>query len=116
MLENKFEKLKEIVRYLKDFDINTLYSMSSNDFNLFKKDLEVHNINLIELNEEQRKELMFQTFSKDSKQYGLIPLYIFYLLKDNIELRSPLFKDSSIIEKNVANDDVRGKCVSYEFA
>lgn len=116
MLQNEFEKLKEIVRYLKNFDINTLYSMSNNEFNLFKKDLDFHNINLINLNEEQRKELMFQTFSKDSKKYGLIPLYIFYLLKDNTKLKSPLFKDSPIIEKHEANDDVRGKCVAFEFA
>lgn len=67
------------------------------------------------LKEREREELGFQTWSETTKEKGLIPLYIFYLLNKDTEVCCPFSEEKRIQKIKDCDDDHRGGCVAYQF-
>jgi hypothetical protein len=116
MKKELFEKFKDITKELSLISIQELYKKDELFFKHFKNALKKYNIDLKELNQEQRVELNFGTWDNNSEKNGLIPLYIFYLLEDDIKLICPLKnKENQLLLKKEGDDDTRFGCVAYEF-
>lgn len=107
-----------MLSYLKSVNPNELYKMDKNIFLKCKEELLKNGFNdntFKNLKEKEREELGFRTWSKETKEKGLIPLYIFNLLDEDTELFCPFNKEFKIEKKRNCDDDHRGGCVAYEF-
>lgn len=119
-LKKDFDGLVQILKPLQELSIDALYKKKDSYFEKIKSKLVKAGFSdqtFKDLTVEQRRELKFGTWSKESVENGLIPLYIFKLLDDQTLLYCPLSSASNKTEtRSNADDDTRFGCVAYEFA
>ena len=108
----------EIIKSLRDLDYQEIYDKTSNYLLLLKeakKLIKESKIDLVHLTADERQALRFRTWSKESGEYTLIPLYISKLLLKETLVICPLFKDSQPEPIGKVDDDIIAGCIAYQF-
>lgn len=103
---------------LKNLDVQEIYNKTTNYVKLLKEVktfIKESNINLLNLPLEERQALGFRTWSKESGEYELIPLYISKLLPKGTLVYCPLFENSTPKPIETANNDTRAGCIAYQL-
>ena len=106
------------IKELKDLDCQEIYSSTIKYLKLLKKAdsiIKEHNVDLLHLTTDERRALGFRTWSKESGEYALIPLYFSKLLPKETLVICPLFKNSIPKPISKADDDIRAGCIAYQL-
>lgn len=113
-------KLSEnnIIKSLRDLNYQEIYSNTTNYLYLLKeakKFIKESKIDLVHLPADERQVLGFRSWSKESGDYTLIPLYLSKLLPKETLVVCPLFEDSPPKPIGKADDDIRAGCIAYQL-
>lgn len=103
---------------LKNLDVQEIYYKTTNYVKLLKEAqafIKKSKIDLLNLPLEERQALGFRTWSKESGEYELIPLYISKLLPKGTLVYCPLFENSTPKPVETASDDIRAGCIAYQL-
>lgn len=103
---------------LKSVEVQEIYHNTKHYQKLLRKaktDINKFHIDLLSLSSNDRKELGFRTWDKDSGEYELIPLYYSKLLPRETLVFCPLFKDESSKPIGSTDDDTRAGCIAYQI-
>lgn len=113
----KQEQIPSILA-LKEIDYKEIYDRTSNylmSLELAAEEVIKFDIDFTKLNEDERKMLGFRTWSKDSEEAGLIPLYLVELIPGDTKVFCPLFEKSEPEFISRVNTDIRAGCIAYQF-
>lgn len=117
-VEKLFQELVEMTEEFAKSSIDDLYHSEEKkeEARLLRERYKNHPLKFEDLNLEQRRELGFGTWSKETGECELIPLWVFRLLDPEQVLICPLYfpkKDIDLVKN--CDDDVRGGMVAYQF-
>ena len=113
----KQEQIPSILA-LKEIDYKEIYDRTSKyvkALELAVEEVIKFDIDFTKLNVDERTMLGFRTWSKESEEAGLIPLYLVELIPGDTKVFCPLFDNSEPKYICKVDTDIRGGCISYQF-